>query len=342
MKADLPFIGPVSVVIPALNEARRLPEVLAALAVQTHPPAEVIVVDGGSTDGTPNVVRTWAAAHPQLPVRLLPNLQRHIPHALNLGIATAQGEVIVRLDGHSRPAPDYLEQCLRVLRETGAEIVGGAWTIRPGAASPVAEAIALAVGSPLGAGDALYRLPGSRAQAVDTVPFGCFRRELWQRLGGYNEALLTNEDYEFATRVRQSGGRVWFDPRLRCEYFARPTFAELARQYWRYGWWKAQMLRCYPRSLRWRQAVPILWSALGLLLWVASPWLPIGWLAVSLWAVYGTALAAAALQQTGLRRLRLCALLMLAYLIIHFVWGWGAWASWLSSATPSRLRRTGE
>jgi hypothetical protein len=154
--------------------------------------------------------------------------------------------------------------------------------------------------------------------------------------GGYNQALLTNEDYEFATRVRQSGGRVWFDPRLRCEYFARPTFAELARQYWRYGWWKAQMLRRYPRSLRWRQAVPILWSALGPLLSLASPWPPIGWLAVSLWAVYGALVVAAALQQTGLRRLRIAALLMLAYVIIHFAWGWGAWSGWLS------LRRMGE
>ncbi|MDW8325261.1 MAG: glycosyltransferase [Anaerolineales bacterium] len=329
-------IGSISVIIPALNEARRLPELLAALAAQTYPPAEVIVVDGGSTDGTPEVVRNWAAAHPQLPVCLLPNPQRHIPHALNIGIAVARGEVIVRLDGHARPATDYLEQCLRVLRETGAEIVGGAWTIRPGASSLVAEAIARAVSSPLGAGDALYRLPGARAQVVDTVPFGCFRRELWRRMGGYNQALLTNEDYEFATRVRQGGGRVWFDPRLRCEYFARPTFAELVRQYWRYGWWKAQMLRRYPRSLRWRQAVPILWSALGPLLWLTSLWLPTLWLAIGLWAGYGTVLAISALQQTGFRRLRLSLLIAFAYLLIHFAWGWGVWVGWFS------LRRTGE
>jgi len=92
----------VSIVIPVLNEVCSLPQLLTVLTTQTVQPVEVIIVDGGSTDGTPDLVRTWAATHPQLPVRLLPNPQRHIPHALNLGIAAAQGEIIVRLDGHAR------------------------------------------------------------------------------------------------------------------------------------------------------------------------------------------------------------------------------------------------
>lgn len=320
----------LSVVIPCLNEAYRLPGLLNALAAQTRPPNEIILVDGGSSDGTPELTRQWAQRHPALTVRLLHNPHRHIPHALNLGITAAKGEVIVRLDGHALPTSDYLEGCVRVLQETGAALVGGAWVVRPGAPGAVAEAIALAVSSPLGAGDALYRLPGAQAQAVDTVPFGCFRRELWQRLGGYNESLLTNEDYEFATRVRRSGGRIWFDPRLQCEYFARSTFAELARQYWRYGWWKTQMLKRFPQSLRWRQAVPILWTAAGPLVLVACIWPPARWLAAFVWAAYGIALCWASLQQTGRRRLNLWPLLVVAYLLIHFAWGWGAWSSWLT------------
>jgi GT2 family glycosyltransferase len=107
----------------------------------------------------------------------------------------------------------------------------------------------------LGAGDALYRIGGS-AQEVDTVPFGAFRRELVEKIGLFDETLLTNEDYEFNVRVRQSGGRVWLDPSIQSTYYARSTLGELSKQYWRYGYWKAQMLRRYPRTLRLRQLLP--------------------------------------------------------------------------------------
>lgn len=325
----------VSVVIPCLNEARRLPGVLDALATQTLPPGEIIVVDGGSTDGTPDVARSWAAAHPGIPLRILSNPHRHIPHALNLGLAAARGEIIARLDGHAQPAPDYLERCLSALAATGADVVGGAWEVCPGGPGVVAEAIALAVSSPLGAGDARYRLAGAPAGEVDTVPFGCFRRALWQRQGGYNEALLTNEDYEFNARVRRAGGRVWFEPGIRCRYFARATLGALVRQYARYGWWKAQMLKRYPGSLRLRQALPLAWTwvgALTVLGVVAWPALAALWL--SPWVIYGLVLGASAARLAGLRRWKLWAALLAAYAVIHFAWGGGAWAGLVLGSRP--------
>lgn len=319
----------VSVVIPCYNEALYLPRVLAALARQTHAPLEILIVDGGSRDGTVDLVRQWAEAHPAVPVRVLHNPQRHIPHALNLGIAAARGEIIIRLDGHSLPAPDYVECCLKALAESGAAMVGGAWEIQPGAPGLIAEAIALAVSSRLGAGDALYRLPGAQAQEVDTVPFGCFRRELWQALQGYNEGLLTNEDYEFATRVRQAGGRLWFDPRIRCRYFARATLGGLARQYWRYGWWKAQMLRHHPGSLRWRQAMPLAWTAIGVGSVIGGVfWPPLRWPALGMWSLYAIALLTSSIRSAGQRGWRLWLPIALAYAIIHLAWGLGAWANW--------------
>jgi len=180
------------------------------------------------------------------------------------------------------------------------------------------------VSSPLGAGDAAYRLNHNQAREVDTVPYGCFRRRTWESVGGFDEELLTNEDYEFYLRVRQRGGRIFFDPKIRCEYFARSTFKSLAQQYWRYGWWKAQMLRRHPRSIRPRQLIPILWSAFSLVALI----IPALWI---VWGIYLTVVLIESMRQA--REARHILPLACAYVIIHFAWGWGAWAGWVKRTT---------
>ena len=323
---DRPGDSPlVSVVVPILNETRRLPGLLESLAAQDLMDFEIILVDAGSTDGTPDVVRQWAAGHPGLPVRLLDNPAQHIPHGLNLGIAAACGQIVARLDGHCQPAADYLRQSVAALAQPGAAVVGGQLDIRPGGPGPVARAIAIAVGTPLGAGDARYRLGGPRPEEVDTVPFGCFRRALWEKLDGYNESLLANEDYEFYWRARQTGGRVYFDPTIRCVYYARSTWPELAGQYWRYGWWKAQMLRRHPASVRWRQLVPALWALLGpLMIVITALWSRFWPLALAFWGLYSLlVLVEACRRARGMWPIWLG--VAWAYLVIHFAWGWGVW-----------------
>ncbi len=249
----------VSVIIPCYNEQDTLPLLLDALTHQTWPgeAMEVVVADGMSTDATRQRLAEWQAQHPALKLRVVDNPRRNIPCGLNVAIAAAQGEVIVRLDAHSQPAPDYVERSVRAVEAGHGDNVGGVWLIQAGRATATARAIAAAAAHPLAVGDAQYRLaPQGAGRPVDTVPFGAFRRELAQRLGGYDESLLTNEDYEFNVRVRQAGGVVWLDPAIRSVYLARPTLRQLAQQYWRYGYWKARMLRRYPGTLRWRQALP--------------------------------------------------------------------------------------
>src|SRR3989304_7761914 len=124
-----------------------------------------------------------------------------------------------------------------------------------GGGGGMARPIAAAASPPLGAGDAGYRV-GSQAGEVDTVPFGAFRREWLERVGGYDESLQTNEDYELNVRLRRAGGKIWFDPSIRSVYYARSDLAQLWRQYYRYGFWKARMLLRYPGSIRWRPALP--------------------------------------------------------------------------------------
>ena len=265
---------------------------------------------------------------PDLLLKCLSHPGAGIAEAVNLGIAAAQGEIIVRLDGHSRPPVDYVERAVDALRDTGAAVVGGVWDIAPGEPTPVAEAIAHAVAHPIGAGDAVYRTArrkDSGRTEVDTVPFGCFRKTTWEALGGFDEALLTNEDYEFNYRARSSGSAVVLDPDIRCTYFARSTLADLASQYFRYGWWKAQMLKRHPRSVRWRQALPGALVPLFVCLAIGSLVWPIGTLllgGVSL--AYGVTLSAAAIQVASRQhRWDLVWPLGAAFAIVHGSWSAG-------------------
>lgn len=247
----------VSVIVPCYNEQNTIALLLEALYAQTFPRGEmeVLIVDGMSTDQTRQRVADFQCAHPDLLIRVIDNLKRNIPAALNRAIQAAQGTYIVRSDAHSVPDVDYVRLNVENLERGLGASVGGVWHIRPGGTGWQARAIAVAAAHPLGVGDARYRYT-DRAQAVDTVPFGAFRRDLVAQIGPFDENLLTNEDYEFNVRVRQAGGIIWLDPAIRSVYFARRTLPDLARQYGRYGYWKARMLRRYPQTIRWRQALP--------------------------------------------------------------------------------------
>jgi glycosyltransferase involved in cell wall biosynthesis len=327
------------VIVPCYNEVGTIGGLLASIEAQTFGPArlEVILSDGGSTDGTREVIGRAAATSAPLSVRLVDNPDRSIPAALNRAIAAAGGPIVVRLDAHAVPAPDYIARCVQVLAETAAANVGGMWEIRPGAAGWVARSIAAAVAHRLGAGDAGYRA-GAQAGPVDTVPFGAFDRRWLQRVGAFNENLLTNEDYEYNYRIRQAGGLVWLDPSIRCVYFARPTLPALARQYWRYGFWKAHMLTRFPRSLRWRQAIPPLFVGALLGLLIACAFWPVAAVGLaSLLLVYLAVLFGAAILQSARGGDKSLAIgLPAAWMTVHFCWGTGFLAGWVAARAARR------
>ena len=316
----------VSIIIPCFNEQTTICKLLEALFAQTFPlpDLEVVIADGLSTDGTRGKIASFANSHPDLHIAVVDNQKRHIPTGLNCALKVAQGEIIVRLDGHSMPFPDYVERCVADLEAGLGENVGGVWEIRPGADTWVAKAIALAAGHPLGVGDALYRYSGKSA-SVDTVPFGAFKRELLAIVGFFDETQLTNEDYEFNARIRRSGGKVWLDPSIRSVYFARATLPGLAKQYFRYGFWKWRMVRRYPNTLIWRQALPPLFvlSLIGLgILGIFLPLLLVP-LAVEI-ILYAFVLAIAGVQAAVTQKnSSLLIGLPLAIACMHFLWGSG-------------------
>ncbi len=259
----------VSIVVPCYNEQATIRLLLDAILAQTYPikDMEVVISDGISQDETLAVIENYSREHPGLRIHVVENESRSIPSSLNMAIKESVGEIIVRLDAHSVPIPEYVARCVIALEKGKGSCVGGVWMIRSGGEGWIANSIAAAAAHPLGVGDAMYRLEG-KAGAVDTVPFGSFHRQLIGKIGGFDETLLTNEDYEFNTRVRQSGGVVWLDPQIRSTYIARASLTELAKQYWRYGYWKYKMLTRYPYTLRWRQALPpcFVFSLMGLIL----------------------------------------------------------------------------
>jgi glycosyltransferase involved in cell wall biosynthesis len=267
----------VSIVVPCYNEEGTIGSLLEAILTQTFPrhEMEVVIADSLSRDRTREVISDFGRAHPDLALRIVENAHRTIPSSLNLAIREARGEFLIRLDAHSIPIPEYVERCVQDIRAGKGANVGGVWKIQPGGSGWIARGIAVAASHPLGAGDALYRL-GAPAGPVDTVPFGAFRRQLLDQVKGFDETLLTNEDYEFNVRIRRSGGVVWLDPQIVSTYFARATLRDLAAQYWRYGYWKCRMLLRYPSSIRWRQALPplfllgMLCMAVGALFWMPA------------------------------------------------------------------------
>jgi succinoglycan biosynthesis protein ExoA len=223
-----------------------------------------------------------------------------------------------------------------VLSEGNGAVVGMPCRVRPGADTLMARAIAIAVSHPFGIGDAKYRLSGDADGAgatqefVDTVAFASFRKSLWVELGGFDEKLLTNEDYDFNYRVRLRGDKVLLDRSERCDYFARATLGKLASQYLRYGAWKARMIRQRPRSMKWRQLVAPAFVSSIVFLTAIGFWRAIAWKVLALeLAIYLTAATAFAYHATRRKREKFPVMLTLplAFFTIHFSWGtsflWG-------------------
>lgn len=318
----------VSIIVPCYNEEHHIRGLLDAITSQTYPlnRMEVVIADGMSTDLTRNKINEFSHTHPELVVQLINNTKRNIPSALNLAIKAAKGKFIVRLDAHSIPEKNYINICIQHLESEKAENVGGIWMIEPSNGTAIAKAIAAAAAHPLGVGGAQYRDPKATAGYVDTVPFGSYRKDFLIDLGLYDESLLSNEDYELNARIRNRGGRIFLDPAIRCTYFARNTLSALSKQYFRYGFWKFQMLKRYPGSILFRQFLPPLLVLVLLFLLLTGIFNPVLlWIFLFTAVLYIVSIFIGTYLVSNPGNFSICLHLLMSISIatMHFSWGTG-------------------
>lgn len=244
----------VSIVVPCRNEAAHIQALLDDLLAQDMAGMswEAIVADGMSDDGTREVLDEYCASHPEL--RVIPNPGRIVSTGLNAAIRAARGEIILRMDAHTAYSPDYCRQCVETLERTGADNAGG--PARTRARGGCGGAVAAAFHSRFSTGGARFHDEGYQGW-VDTVPFGCWRRETLQQLGLFDETLVRNQDDEFNLRLLRAGGKIWQNPEIVCWYSPRSTLGGLFRQYMQYGFWKVAVIRKHRLPGSWRHLVPV-------------------------------------------------------------------------------------
>jgi glycosyltransferase involved in cell wall biosynthesis len=337
----------VSVVIPMRNEEKFIGRCLDSILESDFPSEqfEIIVVDGDSTDRSGEIVRERQQRFPRL--SLLVNPQKIVPTAMNLGIQHARGRYIVRLDAHAEYPPQYIRASVEELERTGAANVGGRWLTRPGRDSSVARAIAYVTQNPIAIGNARYRTGGG-GKYVDTVPFGTFRREIFDEVGFFREDLVRHQDFELNARIRAAGGKIFLSPLVQCVYYNVPTFSKFMRQAYVNGLWCARAWTRYPVSFCWRHAAPLMLVSGLLAGLIAGAFLnSVFWLTLSVLLLYLLSAVVAGVQ-TGVRHgwkyAGLAPLLMISYHFVYgaaTIYGYGVVvADWLTAKRTSLKRNT--
>jgi len=244
----------ISVLVPCRNERGSIRKFLDSLQIQDIEPdwqLEILVADGLSDDGTREALRQFSEG--TRTVRIIDNPGRIVSTGLNAAIGAATGEIIIRMDVHTTYARDYIRQCVRALRESSADNVGGPWVAE--GRGLVGKAIAAAFRSPFCSGGGKAHDPNYEGE-VDTVYLGCWDRSVFDRVGLFDAGLVRNQDDEFNFRLRRAGGRIWQSPRIKSSYTPRGSIAALFRQYAQYGFWKVAVIRKHRALASWRHAVP--------------------------------------------------------------------------------------
>jgi glycosyltransferase involved in cell wall biosynthesis len=262
----------VTVIIPVRNEEEYIGGTLKSILNCDYPHSllEILVVDGMSEDSTREIVEKFKGRYPF--IKVLDNPAKIVPVAMNIGIKNATGEIIIRMDAHTEYERDYISKCVEYLEKTKADNVGG--PLRPRSKTFLQKAISLAVTSIFGVGNAKFHFDDKEGY-VDTVTYGAFRREVFERVGLFDEELVRNQDDELNYRIIKSGGRIYLTPEIKSYYYPRSSLRKLWKQYFEYGYWKVRVIEKHQLPASWRHLVPgtfVMSIFISLLLSLSSVW----------------------------------------------------------------------
>jgi len=245
----------VTVIMPIRNEAHVIANTLGRVLAQDYPAdcIEILIADGMSTDNTREIIARSASQRPQYDIRVLDNPGRIVPTGINIALQQAKGEIIIRVDGHTEIAPDYVRQCVETLQRTGADNAGGRMNAVGG--NLFGKVVALATSTPFGIGGGRFHY-SEEEEWVDTVYMGAWPRTVFDAIGFFDEELVRDQDDEFNYRLRAHGGKILLCPKIKSVYAVRSNPQALWRQYYQYGFWKVRVFQKHPRQMSLRHFVP--------------------------------------------------------------------------------------
>jgi len=311
----------VSIIIPCLNEEDYIEGCLSSILNQNYPleNLQILVVDGGSTDQTKNILQELSVNSEN--IKILHNPKKITPISLNIGLSKSKGDYICILGAHSILDRNFIANGVKELASSQAMMVGGPVTHR--GHNLMGRAIALAMQSPFGVGNSVFRT-GSKKQFVDTAAFGLYRKEIFQLIGKFDESLVRNQDFELNQRIVLAGYPILFSPTIRSTYFTRNTLVPLFKQYFQYGYWKVQVIRKNMKTFKLRYQAPLLFIFLLFFLSIGSGISPQIWIVFkALMVTYLVIALFFSFHATRWKNYLLIFFIPFVFLILHLSFGLG-------------------